>query len=177
MPSHPYAQAFANRDVDAAVELFADDVVFHSPVIAEPGFQGRTSVAELLKIVFEVITDEEFFVDVGNDDIHLLVANARVLGNPIKTTTLLEYDANGLIREIWIMARPLVGVVAIAEAVGSGLAARGGAGRGLAVQGLTKPLAGLAALTNRTGSQWIEGAQPGERLNRRPRSGRLVDAV
>lgn len=155
MPLHPYAQAFANRDLDAAVELLADDVVFHSPVIVEPGFEGKAAVAELLKVVFEKVTDEEYLVDTGDDEVHILVADATVLGKPIKATTLLQYDANGKIREIWVMARPLVGVVAIAEAIGSGLVGREAPGRGRVVRAASKPLAGLAAVNNAAGSRII----------------------
>jgi ketosteroid isomerase-like protein len=31
METHPYQQAFADRDLDRLVALLADDVVFHSP--------------------------------------------------------------------------------------------------------------------------------------------------
>ena len=53
------------------------------------------------------------------------------------------------------MVRPLTGVVAIAEAIGSQLAKRRGPGGGPAVRALSKPLAGLAAVTERTGSRLI----------------------
>jgi hypothetical protein len=78
-----------------------------------------------------------------------------VLGKPFKSTTLLEFNADGKIRVIWVMARPLTGVVAIAEAIGPQLAERQGSGRGPAVRVLSKPLAGLAAVANRTGARLI----------------------
>jgi hypothetical protein len=150
--AHPYRLAFEARDHAGLVGLLADDVVFHSPVITEPGFEGRDSVAALLEIVLREVTDEEYIHEFGDDHVRILVGNARVLGKPIKATTVLEHDADGKIREIWVMARPLVGVVAIAEAIGSGLAGRKAAGRGRAVRAASKPLAGLAAVTNRVGS-------------------------
>jgi hypothetical protein len=55
------------------------------------------------------------------------------------------------------MVRPLAGVVAIAEEIGSQLAERQGPGRGPAVRALSKPLAGLAAVTNWTGSRIVAG--------------------
>lgn len=155
MEPHPYRQAFADRDLDALVALLADDVVFHSPVISDPGFEGRDSVAGLLAIVLDAITDVEFTHEFGDERAHVLVANGRVLGKPIKATTLLEFNADGRIREIWEMVRPLTGVVAIAEAIGSQLAERQKPGRGRAVRALSKPLAGLAAVTDGRGSRLI----------------------
>jgi SnoaL-like domain len=152
---HPYRRAFAGRDLAPVLRLLADDVVFHSPVIAGQGFEGRDSVAVVLAIALEAITDVEYTHEVGVDGARILVANGRVLGKPIKSTTLLELDPDGKIREIWVMARPLTGVVAIAEAVGSELAKRQGPGRAPALRALSKPLAALAAVTDSIGSGLI----------------------
>jgi hypothetical protein len=155
MEPHPYRQAFEDQDLAPLLPLLAEDVVFHSPVIADPGFEGRDSVAALLAIVVDAITDVEYTHELGDDRARILVANGRVLGKPIKSTTLLEFNAGGKIREIWVMARPLTGVVAIAEAIGSELGKRRGPGRAPAIRALSKPLAGLAAVTERTGSRLI----------------------
>src|ERR671916_3529545 len=122
MEAHPYRQAFEARDLDRLAELLADDVSFHSPVISDPGFEGRQSATALLEIALDVLTDVEYTHELGARPAHVLVSNARVLGKPIKTTTMLEFAQDGKIREIWVMARPLAGVAAIAEAVGSRLA-------------------------------------------------------
>jgi ketosteroid isomerase-like protein len=155
MGAHPYRQAFEDRDLDRLTELLADDVVFHSPVIGDPGFEGRDAVRAVLGIALEAVEVHEYTHDFGQEDGHILVTNARVLGKPTKVTTLLEFDADGKIQEIWVMARPLTGVVAIAEAVGSRLAERQSPRRGAAVRALSKPLAGLAAVTNATGGRII----------------------
>lgn len=156
MSAHPYRRAFERGDPGPLRALLADDVVFHSPVISDQGFEGRESVAVLLDIVLAAIGDVEYTHELGDDRVRVLVANGRVLGRPIKSTTLLEHDGDGRIREIWVMARPLTGAVAIAEAIGSQLAARRGPGRGAAVRALSKPLAGLAAVTERVGAGLIE---------------------
>jgi hypothetical protein len=155
MERHPYGQAFADRDLDGLVALLADDVVFHSPVIADPGFEGRDSVATLLAIVLDAVTDVEYTHELGDEGARILVNNARVLGKPMKATTLLAFDTDARIREIWVMVRPLTGVVAIAEAIGPQLAKRRGPGRAAAVRALSKPLAGLAAVAERVGSRLI----------------------
>jgi hypothetical protein len=155
MQSHAYRQAFADRDLERLVPLLADDVVFHSPVIGAPAFEGRNSVAALYSMVFNAISDVEYTHEVGDEGAHILVNNARMLGRPFKATTLLELSPDGKIQEIWVMVRPLTGVVAIAEAIGSQLAKRRAPGGGAALRVLLKPLVGLAALANGIGSRLI----------------------
>jgi hypothetical protein len=155
MNLHPYAQAFADGDHGAAVALLADDVVFHSPVIGEMAFYGRASTAALLEIVFREVTDVEYTHAFGDAEAQVMVSDARVRGKPIKATTLLELKRDGKIGEIWVMARPLVGVVAIGEAIGSGLAQREAPSRARVLGVSMKPLAGLAAATDRVGSRLI----------------------
>jgi hypothetical protein len=104
----------------------------------------------------ESFSDVEFTHEVGGEGGRVLVGDARVLGRPIKMTTLLEFNPDRQIREIWVMVRPLSGVVAIAEAIGSPLAKRRGLpGLRAAVRALLKILAGQAAATNWVGSRLI----------------------
>ena len=60
MEPHPYGQALAAHDLDRLAALLADDVVFHSPVINDPGFEGRDSVAALLAMILNAITVDEY---------------------------------------------------------------------------------------------------------------------
>jgi hypothetical protein len=137
------------------VALLADDVVFHSPVISDPGFEGLGSVAALYAMDFDSFSDVEFTHEFGNEGARVLVATASVLSRPISATTLLEFNADGEIREIWVMVRPLSGVVAIADAIGSRLARRHRRGLVLAVGALLKILTGQAAVTDGVGSRLI----------------------
>jgi hypothetical protein len=155
MGRHPYRRAFEDRDLAPLLAVLSDDVIFHSPVIGDQRFEGIDGVAALLSIVLDAVTDVEYTHEVGSDGAHMLVADGRVLGKPVKLTTLLELDADRKVREIWVMARPLTGVVAIAEAIGTELARRRGPGRGPAIRALSKPLAGLATLTDRVGAGLI----------------------
>ncbi len=155
MELHPYAQAFAAGDYDGILSLLADDVVFHSPVIGGAAFEGRSSTAALLEIVFREVKDVQYTHSFGDDRAQVAVADARVRGKPIKVTSLLELNPDGKVREIWVMARPLVGAVAIAEAIGSGIAQREAPSRARALGVAMKPLAGMAAATDRIGSRLI----------------------
>jgi hypothetical protein len=153
--AHPFREAFRNRDLEAMRELLADDVSFHSPVISEPGFEGKEAVLALYRVVFDAITDDDFTHEYGDSSARVLVSNGTVLGQPFKATNLVEFDPEGKVREIWVMARPLAGVAAIAEAMGSGLAARQGDAARSATRAASKPLRGMAALTDRVGGRII----------------------
>ncbi|HEX2127836.1 MAG TPA: nuclear transport factor 2 family protein [Solirubrobacterales bacterium] len=155
MDLHPYAQAFAERDHARTVALLADDVIFHSPVIGDTAFEGRASVAALLEIAFREIAIDEYTHGFGDESAHVLIADARVRGKRVKVTTLLELAGDGKIREIWVMARPLVGLVAIAEAIGGGISQREVPSRARALALAMKPLAGMAAATDRVGSRLV----------------------
>jgi hypothetical protein len=155
MEPHPYGQALADRDLDRLVALLADDVVFHTPDIAEPGFRGRDAVAKVLAMLVDVVTDVVYTHEVGDEGTRILVSDGRVLGRPIKATTVLGFDAEGKIREIWVMARPLTAVVAFVEAIGPRLAERRGPGLGVVVGALSKPLVWLAAVAEQVGSRLI----------------------
>lgn len=160
MDPHPYRQAYEARDLDRLVALLADDVVFHSAIVLEQGFEGRDSVAVFLETVFDMFEDNRFTHEFGDERSHMLVADAQVLGKSVKTATLLEFDAEGKIREIWVMVRPLLGLVAIVEAAGVALSNDGED----AVRELSKQLADLAAVAD------SGGARLAEELNRSARS-------
>ena len=152
MDLHPYAEAFADQDHAAMVAMLSDDVVFHSPVIGEQAFEGRAATAALFEIVLSEITIERYTHAWRDDSSAMALADAQVRGKSVKIASLLELDEDGAIREIWIMARPLVGVVAIAEAIGGGLSRRHAPRRARSLALAMKPLAAMAATADRVGA-------------------------
>ena len=152
MEPHPYRQALAAQDLDGLMPLLADDVTYHSPVITEPGFEGRDSTAAILAIALDLFKDTEYTHDLGDDHSHVLVGDALVLGKPVKTTWLLEFDEEGKIRDLWLMARPLGGLIAITLAVGH---AAERAEQGPALRELAEPLVDLAAILERTAARIV----------------------
>ena len=141
MNSHPYRQAFEARDLDGLLSLLADDVIVHSAVSAGSDFHGRGSAAAILAIVLDVFEDLECTHELGDERSHVLVYDARVLDEPIKTTWLLELDAEGKVREIWVMNRPLTALIGLTEALGRATERAGG---GPAVREVAERLAALA---------------------------------
>ena len=155
MDLHPYAHAFADRDHAATVAMLSDDVIFHSPVIGEQAFNGKAATAALFEIVFREVEIERYTHGWRDAGSAVAVADARVRGKSVKVANLLEFDAEGKVCEIWVLARPLVGVVAIAEAIGGGLTRRQAPGRARAFGLAMKPFVGMAALIDRTGSALV----------------------
>jgi hypothetical protein len=120
---HPFRAAIEARDIDAAVALLADDVVFRSPVVFKP-YHGREAVRPLLHAVSQVFEDFRYAREIGAPDAadHALVFNARVGDRQIEGIDLLHLDGDGAIDELVVMVRPLSGAIALAEAMGALLA-------------------------------------------------------
>jgi hypothetical protein len=65
MEPHPYGQAFAERDLERLPALPTDGVGFHTLDIADPAFQGGDSVATVLAMVVDAITEVEYTQEVS----------------------------------------------------------------------------------------------------------------
>jgi len=120
---HPFRAAVEARDMDAAVALLADRVVFHSPVAFKP-HEGRAAVGALLRAVVEVFEDFRYVREIGAPDAadHALVFRARIGDREIEGADFLHTGADGAIDELTVMVRPLNGVLALAEAMKAKLA-------------------------------------------------------
>jgi len=61
---HPFRAAIEAQDMDSAVALLSDEVVFSSPVVFKP-YTGRDVVAPILYAVFEVFEDFRYEREIG----------------------------------------------------------------------------------------------------------------
>ena len=120
---HPFRTAIEARDLDAAVALLSDEVVFRSPVVFKP-YHGRAAVGALLAAVGQVFEDFSYRREIGAPDArdHALVFNARVGEKQIEGCDFLHADTSGLIDDFAVMVRPLSGALALAEAMKEQLA-------------------------------------------------------
>jgi hypothetical protein len=115
---HPFRAAVEAHDLDAAIALMADDVVFRSPVVFKP-YRGRDAVATLLGAVSRVFEDFRYEREMGAPDAsdHALVFRAHIGDRELEGCDFLHTDEHGLIDELSVMVRPLSGVLALAEAM------------------------------------------------------------
>jgi limonene-1,2-epoxide hydrolase len=116
--AHPFRRAIEARDLDAAVALMRDDVVFRSPAVFKP-YHGREAVRRLLEAVMAVFEDFHYTREIGAEDAsdHALVFEARVGDKQIEGCDFTQLDGDGAISEFTVMVRPMSGMLALAEAM------------------------------------------------------------
>jgi hypothetical protein len=121
---HPFRVAIEGRDIDAAVALLSDDVVFRSPIVFKP-YRGRDTVGMILAAVAQVFEDFSYVREIGAPEArdHALVFEARVGERQLEGCDFLHLSEDGLIDELVVMVRPLSGALALAEAMKAQLAA------------------------------------------------------
>jgi hypothetical protein len=124
---HPFRAAVEARDIDAAVALLSEDVVFRSPVVFKP-YRGREAAALLLHEVSQVFEDFRYVREIGAEDAgdHALVFQARVGDREVEGCDFLHRGEDGSIDELVVMVRPLSAALALAEAMKARLAAAQG---------------------------------------------------
>jgi hypothetical protein len=115
---HPFRAAIEAQDLEAAMALMADDVVFRSPVVFKP-YQGRDTVAMLLGAVSRVFEDFRYDREIGALDAsdHALVFRARIGDRELEGCDFLHTNEQGMIDEMCVMVRPLSGAHALADAM------------------------------------------------------------
>ena len=115
---HPFRRAIEARDLDAAVALMREDVVFRSPAVFKP-YHGREAVRRLLAAVMAVFEDFRYVREIGADDArdHALVFETRVGDKQIEGCDFIQLDDDGRIAEFTVMVRPMSGMLALAEAM------------------------------------------------------------
>lgn len=115
---HPFRGALEAQDIEAALALLAEDVVFRSPVVFKP-YHGREAVAPLLLAVSRVFEDFRYECEIGAPDArdHALVFSARIGDRKLDGCDFLHTNEHGLIDDFCVMVRPLSGTLALAEAM------------------------------------------------------------
>ena len=120
---HPFRSAIEARDLDAAMALMRDDVVFRSPAVFKP-YQGLDALRRILEAVIVVFEDFRYTREIGATDApdHALVFEARVGDKQLEGCDFIQTDEQGAITKLTVMIRPLSGALALAEAMQAQLA-------------------------------------------------------
>ncbi len=116
MKSDGFRAAAESKDFSALDELFAEDVVFRSPVVFKP-YEGRDAVAMLLGAVAQVFEDFRYTDQVETADAAALAFSARVGDRELDGIDFLHFDAEGRVNRMAVYVRPMSGVNALAEAM------------------------------------------------------------
>jgi len=116
MRSDAFRAAAEAKDFSAAQELFAEDVVFRSPVVFKP-YEGRDALLVLLGAVVRVFEDFRYVEQVETGDTAVLMFEAKVGDRDVQGVDILRFGAEGRVREMLVMVRPMSGMQALAEAM------------------------------------------------------------
>jgi hypothetical protein len=113
-----FRDAVERRDLDALIDLLSEEIVFRSPAVHTP-YQGRDQVRPLLRAVGQVLQDLSYTRQIGapRSRDQALVFRGRVGDREIEGCDFIHVDDEGLIDELYVMIRPLSGLVALAEAM------------------------------------------------------------
>jgi limonene-1,2-epoxide hydrolase len=113
---HPFRAAVESGDMERAIALLAEGVVFFSPVVFKP-YRGREAAAALLRAVSRVMQEFRYEREIGAPGAadHALLFRARVGDREVQGVDFLTTGPDGTITEFTVMVRPLSGALALAE--------------------------------------------------------------
>jgi hypothetical protein len=116
--SDAFRTAVEAEDPEALTEALADDVTFRSPVVFK-AYEGKPLVSTIIvEGAMNVFEEFRYTEQLEDGDAAALIFKARVGDREVDGLDLLRFDADGKVRELMVMARPLSGVNALAEAMG-----------------------------------------------------------
>lgn len=121
--STPFMTAIAARDHDALVDTLAPDVTLHSAVAISP-FEGKEVVADVYAGVLEAFEELHIVDEFQNGDTIAFFWEGRMDGRFVGGADRVRLNADGKVREITVLGRPLSGVSTFVGAIGSGFARR-----------------------------------------------------
>lgn len=117
MQCDAFQAAVKARDAEALTETLAEAVVFRSPAVFKP-YEGKQVVAAILiQGAMRVFEDFRYTDRLEDSDTAVLIFSARVGDRQLDGLDLLRFDADGKVRELMVMVRPLSGLNALAEAM------------------------------------------------------------
>lgn len=119
-PAARFRAAVEAGDVAAAVALFAEDAVFHSPVAHRP-YHGRAALGAVLGAVVRVFEDFRYTGEYGGGDGHVLRFAARVGDRELEGVDVLE-ERDGELVALTVLVRPYSAATALRDRMAALLA-------------------------------------------------------
>lgn len=116
-----FGQAMERKDIDAAVALFSDDCVFHSPMVHHP-ITGRDALRRILGAVAQVFADFRYTSEYSGPDGHVLVFTAVVGDRDLQGVDILRAGPGGTLAELTVLVRPYSAATALRERMAALLA-------------------------------------------------------
>ena len=105
MTIEAFRAAVEAYDLDAMMEVFAEDVKFHSPIVYKT-YEGKDELRFVLAGVMQVFEDLAYVGEYESRAGGVLHFRARIGDREIDGIDLLEFGADGLCHEFTVMVRP-----------------------------------------------------------------------
>lgn len=129
------------RNAAAFLRPLSSDVKLRSPISFKAKFEGIDEVAPVVRAIFEVIHDIEYFDDLGTSTTRTLFYRAQIGDEALEGATLVRLDESAKVVELTFFVRPLPGLAALTAQLAPRLVAQHGRVRALVVAALTRPVA------------------------------------
>jgi predicted SnoaL-like aldol condensation-catalyzing enzyme len=100
-------------DLETAMAVMADDVVFHSPVVHR-AYVGREALAHVLAGILQVFEDFSYTGDWSAADGHVLAFRCRVGDRELNGVDMLRV-VDGRVVEFTVMVRPYSAATALRD--------------------------------------------------------------
>jgi hypothetical protein len=113
--------ALESRDVEGLTAALHPGVTFHSPLIDVP-VRGRDRVLGLFAVLATVFEEPEITDELVAEGTRAFVFRLTVDDHPIEGVDYVRLDADGLVRSISVLMRPLASVQALARRMAEPLA-------------------------------------------------------
>jgi len=146
------------RDVSAVVDAFAPGAVFRSPLTTRLAFVGHEQIGTLVQVLFEVFDGFRYTGEACAGGTGFLAWSARMGGQPIEGTDLLQFGPDGKIEEFTVFFRPLPAATEALRLIGAGLARRKSPALAILVSSLARPLAFMTRAGDPIGARLIRSA-------------------
>ena len=105
MSVEAFRAAVEAYDLDAMMDVFAEDVKFHSPIVYKT-YEGKEELRFVLAGVMQVFEDLAYVWEYRSDTGGVLHFRARIGDREIDGIDMLEFAADGLCNEFTVMVRP-----------------------------------------------------------------------
>lgn len=124
VPVHAFRAAVEAKNIDDIGSLLSESVTFHSPVAFHP-YEGRETVAAILRTAFETFEDFEYVRELDSplDGYTGLVFTAKVDGLDVQGCDFIHQNPDREIDEFTVMLRPMKATHAFADKMGEKLEA------------------------------------------------------
>ena len=158
--SLPLRTAMESRDLAAALDAFAPEAVFHSPLTDRLAVTGREQIGAVIEMVLATFEGLHYTAEARSGDTAFLVGRAKIAGTEIELVDHMTLGPDGKIRVLTVFFRPLPAAARAMRVIGAEFGRRKSPARAAVISGLTRPLGALTRIGDPIGARLIRSTLP-----------------